>query len=110
MGILQVEGSPCMNQISKPSARLRIILVERIAGWYDQTTNRTTHYIHLYADSISTTKNRFKLEHVLDMSYKPFSGGAGLFYLHTNQGVFMYEVDADPTYSFNRIKTYVIKA
>ncbi|WP_203247175.1 hypothetical protein [Sporosarcina beigongshangi] len=72
-------------------------LVERIAGWYDQTTNRTAHYIHLYADSISTTKNSFKLEHVLDMSYKPFSGGAGLFYLHTNQGVFMFEIDTDPT-------------
>jgi hypothetical protein len=71
-------------------------VVERIAGWYDQTTNRTSHCIHLYADTISTAKNIFKLEHVLDISYKPFSGGAGLLYLHTNQGVFMFEVDADP--------------
>ena len=78
-------------------------LVERIAGWYDQTTNRTAHCIHLNTDSISTAKNSFKLEHVLDMSYKPFSGGAGLFYLHTNQGVFMFEVDADPTFF---IQTY----
>ena len=49
-------------------------LVERIMGWYDQTTNRTAHCIHLYADTISTANNIFKLEHVLDMSYKPFSG------------------------------------
>lgn len=72
--------------------------VERIMGWYDQTTNRTVHRIHLYADTVSTATNTFKLEHVLDMSYKPFSsGGTGLFYLHTNQGVFMFEVDVNPT-------------
>lgn len=79
-------------------------VVERITGWYDQTTNRTSHYIHLYPESIATAKNNFHLEHVLDMSYKPFSsGGSGLFYLHTNQGVFMFEIDTDPSYF---IETY----
>lgn len=72
--------------------------VERIMGWYNQTTNHTTHHIHLYTDTIATAANTFKLEHVHDMSYKPFSsGGTGLFYLHTNQGVFMFEVEANPT-------------
>ncbi|WP_172369861.1 hypothetical protein [Sporosarcina jiandibaonis] len=72
-------------------------LVEKVTGWYDQTTNRTKHSIHLYVDTISTEKYNFPLEHVHDLSYKPFSNGAGLFYLHTNQGLFMFEVDADPT-------------
>ncbi|MGF9978594.1 hypothetical protein ABE042_18200 [Viridibacillus arvi] len=78
-------------------------LVERITGWFEQTTNRTTHHIHLYADSVSTAKNVFKLEHIHDMSYKPFSSGSGLFYLHTNQGVFMFEIEVDPTHF---IQTY----
>ncbi|WP_342515100.1 hypothetical protein MKY34_10445 [Sporosarcina sp. FSL K6-1522] len=72
-------------------------LVEKITGWYGQTTNRTVHRIQLYTDTISTAKNTFKLEHVHDMSYKPFSSGAGLFYLHTSQGVFMFEVEANPS-------------
>ena len=66
-------------------------VVERIMGWYDQTTNRTVHLMHLFADTLSTATDTFKLEHVHDMSYKPFSSGNGLFYLHTSQGVFMFE-------------------
>ena len=78
-------------------ATLTYIVVERKMGWYDQTTSRTIHKIHLYADNISTAKGIYKLEHVHDLSYKPFSGGTGLFYLHTSQGVFTFEVDCDPT-------------
>ncbi|MCZ2257885.1 hypothetical protein [Sporosarcina sp. G11-34] len=70
--------------------------VERIMGWYDQKTKRSFHCIHLYSETISTAKNTFKLEHVHDMSYKPFSSGAGFFYLHTSQGVFSFEIDSDP--------------
>jgi hypothetical protein len=93
-----------VNELNNKSiSTLTYILVERIMGWYDQKTNRTIHHIHLYADMISTTQNTFRLEHVHDMSYKPFSNGAGFFYLHTTQGVFTYEVDTDPT---NFIQTY----
>ena len=76
---------------------LTYILAEKVTGWYAQTTNRTTHCIHLYVDKISTDKYNFPLKYVHDLSYKPFSNGGGLFYLHTNQGVFMFAVDADPT-------------
>lgn len=93
-----------MNEsIKQTVATLTYISVERIMGWYDQTTKRTMHCIHLYTDSISTSHNTFRLEHVHDMSYKPFSSGAGFFYLHTTQGVFTYEVETDPT---NFIRTY----
>ncbi|NYF25322.1 hypothetical protein [Sporosarcina sp. JAI121] len=86
-----------MNESNKQTvATLAYISVERIMGWYDQKTKRTVHNIHLYTDSISTSKNDFGLEHVHDMSYKPFSSGSGFFYLHTSQGVFTYEVDTDP--------------
>lgn len=96
-GIIVIESN------SQIVSTISYIRVERIMGWYDQNTKRTVHSIHLYADTISTANNTFKLEHVHDMSYKPFSSGAGFFYLHTTQGVFTYEVDTDPT-SF--IRTY----
>lgn len=76
---------------------LTYVLIERKMGWYAQTTNRTVHHIHLYPTVISTESNKFKLEHVHDLSYKPFSGGTGLFYLHTNQGVFTFEVESNPS-------------
>ncbi|WP_421102533.1 hypothetical protein ACOKXV_06125 [Sporosarcina psychrophila] len=97
-------GGISMNEsIKQTVATLTYISVERVMGWYDQKTKRTVHSIHLYTDSISTSRNTFRLEHVHDMSYKPFSSGAGFFYLHTTQGVFTYEVDTDPTYF---IRTY----
>lgn len=93
-----------MNESVKQTiSTLSYISVERIMGWYDQKTERTMHSIHLYTDSISTSNNTFRLEHVHDMSYKPFSSGTGFFYLHTTQGVFTYEVETDPT---NFIRTY----
>ncbi|KAA0964987.1 hypothetical protein FQ087_01305 [Sporosarcina sp. ANT_H38] len=90
------------DPIKQTVSTLTYISVERIMGWFDQKTLRTVHTIHLYADSISTSNNTFRLEHVYDMSYKPFSSGTGFFYLHTTQGVFTFEVDSDPT-NFIRI-------
>ena len=72
------------------------IAVERTISWYEQLHHQTIHIITLYTDTIATAKNTFKLDHVHDISYRPFSGGTGLFYLHTNQGVFTYEVNTDP--------------
>ncbi|WP_210469569.1 hypothetical protein [Sporosarcina sp. 6E9] len=80
-------------------------IVEKVTGWYAQTTNHKTHCIHLYADKISTAKNNFALENIYDMSFKPFSNGAGLFYLHTNQGLFMFAVEADPTHFIDMYKS-----
>ena len=87
-----------MKQTTNASPPFSHTAVERIIGWYDQTTNQTVHHIH-ESDILNfqSVKNRFKLEHVHDMSYRPFSNGDGLFYLHTNQGVFTYTIDADPT-------------
>ncbi|CAM3144981.1 hypothetical protein FITA111629_06285 [Filibacter tadaridae] len=70
--------------------------VERKMGWFEQNHQHSVHVINLYANAISTTSHTFKLENVLDMSYRPFSDGTGLFYLHTNQGVFTYKVDTNP--------------
>lgn len=70
--------------------------VERFIDWHEQKQRITYHSIYLYATEITTTTRTFKLEQILDLSYRPFSGQKGLFYLHTIEGVFTYEVDADP--------------
>ncbi len=94
-----------MNESNNPIvSTITYNSVERIMGWYDQKTNLTVHSIHLSADKVSTPNNIFKLEHVLDMSFKPFSSGNGLFYLHTSQGVFMFEVDANPIHFIHLYK------
>ncbi|MYL33565.1 hypothetical protein GLW05_08140 [Pontibacillus yanchengensis] len=57
----------------------------------------TEEWIELYDTVISTNTNQFKLEHVHDMSYKPLSDRYGFLYLHTNQGVFSYNVAVSPS-------------
>ncbi|WP_438318188.1 hypothetical protein [Sporosarcina sp. FA9] len=70
--------------------------VERTIDWFVQKQHQTIHHIYLYSDTITTTNNTFQLDHVHDISYRPFSSGTGLFYLHTNQGVFTYDIDMNP--------------
>ncbi|KXH87581.1 hypothetical protein AU377_02500 [Sporosarcina sp. HYO08] len=73
-------------------------------GFFDQKLTRTVNRIHLFPNSISTANESFPLEDVHDLSYRPFSGGTGLFYLHTNQGVFTYEIDTKPTHFIQAFK------
>lgn len=70
--------------------------VERFIDRHEQKQLETIHNIYLYTHEISTTNRTFKLEYILDLSYRPFSGQKGLLYLHTHEGVFTYEIDADP--------------
>ncbi|MBE1554252.1 hypothetical protein [Sporosarcina limicola] len=86
-----------MNESDKTIiSSITYISVERIAHWYEQKVYRSIHQIQLFSDVISTTKQTFQLEHIHDISYRPFSGGTGLFYLHTNQGVLTFEIDVNP--------------
>lgn len=81
--------------------------VEKYIEWHEQKHHKLLHKIHLYTDEISTSNRNFKLDYILDISYKPFSGKTGLFYLHTNEGVFTYEVDGDPEpfiYAYKKLR------
>ncbi|TYR81518.1 hypothetical protein FZC66_06670 [Priestia megaterium] len=73
--------------------------ITRKIKFHQQHYIKTEHDLHLFQDRIQTANKAFVLDHVLDISYKPFSLKSGLLYLHTNQGVFTYEVMTDP-YSF----------
>jgi len=52
--------------------------------------------IEMTIEGIRTAEKSFELQHVHDVSYKPFSFGAGMLYLHTNQGVFSFKVQDNP--------------
>lgn len=88
----------------KPVSSISYRLVERTIHWHEQKVTHYTCEIELFSDIISTATASFQLEHVLDMSYRPFSGGNGLFYLHTSQGVFTYEIHVDPSEFINAFK------
>lgn len=71
--------------------------VSRTIDWNVQTTKEHYKEITLYEDEIVTGEHRFLLKEVLDISYRPFSAdNKGLLYLHTNQGMFSYQVYSAP--------------
>lgn len=86
---------------------LHYFTIERSIDWFTQKHQQTTRTLLLYEESIATSENTFSLEHVHDVSYRPFSNGTGLFYLHTNRGVFTFGVIEDPNEfikSYKRLK------
>ncbi|SDC18402.1 hypothetical protein SAMN02799630_00742 [Paenibacillus sp. UNCCL117] len=61
-----------------------------------QTTERELRVLRLFATRITTRFREFPLGHVYDMSYRRLGGEEGILYLHTRQGVYPFNVSADP--------------
>lgn len=53
-------------------------------------------HLVLSEDKIITDQNVFDLQHVFDMSYRGTAELYGFLYLHTNKGVFSYNVKRAP--------------
>lgn len=79
-----------------PISTLTYFTIERSIEWFQQKQEQQANSMTLHVEMVTTSERTFSLETVLDMSYRPFSNGTGLFYLHTNQGVFTYGVQTDP--------------
>ena len=75
---------------------LSYISVQRVVDRLEQTYIESHHTISLFEDRITTSSRTFLMKHVFDVSYKPFSGQTGLFYLHTREGVFAFEIIDEP--------------
>lgn len=71
---------------------------------FQQKNSRHIYTLSLYSYKIETETHTFQLEHILDISYKPFSGNSGLLYLHTNQGVFTFLIETNPKEFINAAK------
>lgn len=79
------------------------IQVLRTIEWNKQYTIEQQQQLDLYEDKIITGDHQFALQDVLDISYRTLSVDSGLLYLHTNQGVFTYNVHSNPNHF---IETY----
>ncbi|ARF15006.1 MULTISPECIES: hypothetical protein [Sporosarcina] len=75
---------------------LSYISIHRVVDRIEQTHQKSYHTMCLFQDRITTSERSFPLKHVFDVSYRPFSGHTGLFYLHTNEGVFTFEIEEEP--------------
>lgn len=79
--------------------------IEREIDFYYQQQHIEKQFeLQLNIESISSARHKFELQHVYDVSYKPFSFGGGILYLHTNQGVFSYNIKEDPCYFIQLFK------
>ncbi|WP_342599026.1 hypothetical protein MHB48_16715 [Psychrobacillus sp. FSL H8-0483] len=85
------------------------IEIERKIDFYYQMQHIETQFeLRMTMDEIISERNQFKLQHVYDISHKPFSFGGGILYLHTNQGVFSYKIQDNPAtfiHAFKSLKT-----
>lgn len=70
--------------------------VVRKVDRFQQYYIKQEYELQLFTTQVKCNARSFTLEQVLDISYKPFSSEKGLLYLHTHQGVFKYEIQADP--------------
>ena len=85
------------------------IEVERQIDFFYQMKQVEKRFeLQLTMDGIITERHKFRLQHVYDVSHKPFSFGGGLLYLHTNQGVFSFQIQESPLHfiqGFKSLKT-----
>ncbi|KKB71696.1 MULTISPECIES: hypothetical protein [Bacillus] len=82
---------------------------EKIIEFNQQKYLKIKHRLNLYKDKIQSANRQFRLEHIHDISYRPFTD-AGLLYLHTNQGVFAFEINGDPghfIHSYKKLKSSI---
>lgn len=66
-------------------------------------------HINLYEDRIETDGQSFILKDVFDVSFKSISLNNGFLYLHTNQGIFAYIVESNPSIFINMFKSIKTK-
>lgn len=82
--------------------------VERqIDFYFVQKREESTEYLHATPEGIFCNRRRYSWEQLHDISYKPFSSGEGLLYLHTFQGMFSYRVKDNPQHFVNYVKEQV---
>ncbi|WP_153722055.1 hypothetical protein [Sporosarcina cascadiensis] len=84
---------------------LSYISIQRVVDRLEQTYHKSFHSISLFQDRITTSHRTFPLKDVFDLSYRPFSGQTGLFYLHTHEGVFTFEIIDEPELFIRHFKT-----
>ncbi|MCC3355461.1 hypothetical protein [Bacillus sp. REN16] len=75
------------------------IVILRKIEWNEQKYIETQHQLRLFEDRILSSANEFQLDNVYDVSHR-----TSFLYLHTNQGVFSYQIKEDPIKFMNAFK------
>ncbi|MEQ6377187.1 hypothetical protein RZN22_03625 [Bacillaceae bacterium S4-13-58] len=95
----------------KPIAKQVYVEVERGIASRQQYYNPKEHELILYKDRLESSKETFYLQDVLDLSYRKFNDNFGLFYIHSNRGVFPFQVKMNPASFieyFKKVKTELL--
>lgn len=72
------------------------IKIERKITGREQLKIEHSRTISLYEEKVVTEHREFPIQKVTDFSYKAITNEGGMLYLHTLQGVFMYQVKQSP--------------
>ncbi|AQQ51883.1 hypothetical protein [Planococcus lenghuensis] len=88
----------------QPVASVTYIKVEREVGYEEMEITRHQHTLQLFEDALTTPDTSYPLADVWDVSWKSFSDHSGLLYIHTNQGVSAYKIEAAPQSFINAFR------
>lgn len=82
----------------EPLATLIYYKVHReIDLFYEQKIIEEERRMHLYVNKITTHYRQFPIENIHDITFRPLGNEGGLVYLHTNHGVYSYNVKTSPS-------------
>ncbi|WP_110929612.1 hypothetical protein [Bacillus massiliglaciei] len=70
-------------------------IVREVTG-LEQKTRKSYREMYLDDQKLVTKYREFPREKVLDMSFKRMGDSGGILYLHTDHGVYSYNVEEDP--------------
>ncbi|UII57615.1 hypothetical protein LS684_09385 [Cytobacillus spongiae] len=80
----------------KPIAKQVYIEVERGISGNQQYYIDQEHELILYQDRLESSNDTFYLQDVFDLSYRSLSQQIGFFYIHSNRGVYSFQVKKNP--------------
>lgn len=80
------------------------VIIERTIANQAQISTAQRFELYLFNTKIVSSHREYPLHNVFDLSYKIISGEEGFLYLHTNQGVYAYIVQTDPSMFIKEFK------
>lgn len=89
-----------MSLISKQS----FVKISREIVGIEQRYIEKQHILYLYETKLVSPNHTFRIKEIFDISFrKTDSNRYGTLYLHTNQGVFPFQVCSDPNQFISKI-------
>lgn len=89
-----------------PIAVQTYVEVKREIDGIEKREFNQEHAMYLYQDRLITANHKFTIREVLDMSFRRMGDKGGLFYLHTDSGLYTYMVKSSPQEFIRMFKGY----